>query len=84
MAKRLPYKATEQIDQAVMSNEMAINDLVTILETPGISESETFRRVGLAINKLHKLTTELKLIPIELKEEKQNALTVESQSAENE
>lgn len=84
MGKRLPYKANEHIDKAVMCNQMAIIDLVGILEAPGITESEIYRRIGLAINKLHQLSQDLKLIPVELKKDKKDAPAVESQSAKTE
>lgn len=82
MAKRLPYKANIQIDQAVMNNEIAINHLVGILDTQGITVSEIYRRIGLSINELHKLTNELKAIPVQLKEENKDAPAEQGKNAE--
>jgi hypothetical protein len=82
--KKLPYKGIQFIDQAVMKNQMVVYGLVDLLKTPGLSETEIYRRIGIIINDLHEVSNLLKKVPVECKEEqdKKDAPAVESQSAE--
>lgn len=81
--RKIPYKGKGLIDKAIMDNQVAIYGLVEILRTPGLNESELYRRLGVTIDQMYRVNETLKAVPAICKEEveKQNALD-ESQSAE--
>ena len=80
--KKLPYKGAQLIDDAVMENQGAIIDLVAVFKTQGMSEVEIYRRIGVAVDRLYKVSQILSSIPVELKEEVKNENALgESQSA---
>jgi hypothetical protein len=88
MAKKpnkLPYKGMELIHEAMMQNQVAIYSLVDILKTPGLSDLEIFKRLGITIDQLHQANQILKTVPVVCKEEvtKQNGLGSDQTAGEN-